>query len=58
MMTQIWVKIDSGNDLLPDGTITWINVDLSSVRSCEIDLKMIAQEMLKIQYATGQCVIH
>ena len=28
--------------------ITWTNVDLSSVRSCDIHLKTISQELLKI----------
>ena len=31
MATLIWVNIGLGNGLLPDVTITWTNVDLSSM---------------------------
>ena len=47
-MTQNWFNFGSGNGLLPDGTITWTNVDLSSVMSCGIDLGAVLQEMLKM----------
>ena len=43
MATQIWVNIGSANGLLPDGT--WAKVDLSSVRSSEIHLGTISEEI-------------
>ena len=45
MATEIWVNIRSGNGLLPDGTITWTNVDWSSVKSSDIHIKAISPEM-------------
>ena len=53
-MTEIWVNIGSGNGLLPYSTkslpgpiltITWTNVDLSSVRSNGIHLSGIIQDI-------------
>ena len=38
VVTKIWVNIGSGNGLLPDGTITWTNVDFSLVMSRGIHL--------------------
>ena len=43
MATEIWVNIGSGNGLLPDGT--WTNVDWSSVKSSDIHIRAISQEM-------------
>ena len=40
MATEIWVNIGSGNGLLPDG-----NVDLSSVRSSDINLRASSKEI-------------
>ena len=47
MATEIWVNIGSGNGLLPDGTqvITWANVDWSSVKSSDIHIRAISQEI-------------
>ena len=47
MATKIWVNIGSGNGLLPDGTkpFTWTNVDWSSVKSSDIHIRAISQEM-------------
>ena len=42
MATEI--NIGSGNGLLPDGT-TWTNVDWSSVKSSDIHIRTISQEM-------------
>ena len=41
---KIWVIIGSSNDLLPDG-ITWTNVDLSSLRSSDVNLMAISFEI-------------
>ena len=43
MATKIWVNIGSGNGLLPDGT--WTNVDSSSVKSIDIHMGAISQEI-------------
>ena len=47
MATEIWVNIRSGNGWLPDSTqaITWNNVDWSSVKSNDIHISAISQEM-------------
>ena len=45
MATKIWVDIGSGDGLLPDGTITWTNVDLSLVKSIDIHIRTNSQEM-------------
>ena len=42
MATELWVNIGSGNGLVLSG-ITWTNVDLSLVRSSDIDLMAISQ---------------
>ena len=47
MVASIWVNIGSGNGLLPDGAITWTDVDLSSVGFCGMQLWTISQEVLK-----------
>ena len=41
------VNIGSGNGLLPGATkpITWTNIDLSSVRSSDNNLRAISQEI-------------
>ena len=44
MVTQIWVNIASGNGLVPSG-ITWTNVELSSVKSMDIQLRAISQKI-------------
>ena len=41
---KIWVNIGSSNGLLPDG-ITWTNVDLSSLRSSDVNLMAISFEI-------------
>ena len=43
MTTQIWVNIGSGIGL--HQAITWTNVDFSSVKSSDIHLNTIAQEI-------------
>ena len=50
MAKEIWVKIGSGNSLLPYGTkpLPKANVDLSSVRSSDIHL--ITEIIWKIKY--------
>ena len=47
MASGIWVNIDSGNGLLPwrHQAITWTNVDLSSVRSSDIHLRVVSQKI-------------
>ena len=46
MATENWVNIGLGSSLLPDGqAITWTNVDLSSVRSNDILLRAISQQV-------------
>ena len=47
MATQNRVNIGSGNGLLPDSTqaITWTNADWSSVKSSDIHIRAISQEM-------------
>ena len=47
MATEIWVNIGSGNGLLPvrQQAITWTNVDWSSVKSSDIHIRAISQEM-------------
>ena len=42
MVTENWVSIGSGNNLLPDGT--WTNIDLSSERNSDIHLMPISRE--------------
>ena len=41
MATEIFVNIDSGNGLVPSG----INIDWSSVKSSDIHIRVISQEM-------------
>ena len=47
MMTENWVNIGLGNGLLPwrHQAITWTNVDWSSVKSSDIHIRAISQEM-------------
>ena len=49
MATEIWVNIGSGNGLLPDNTIdqaiTLTNIEWSSVKSSDIHIRVISQEM-------------
>ena len=47
MAAYIWVNIDSGNGLLPDGTkpLPETNVDLSSVKPCDISIRRIAHDI-------------
>ena len=45
MALEILVNTGSGNGLLPDGSITWTNVALSSVRSIDIHLMVILQKI-------------
>ena len=49
MAAQIWVNIGYGNGLLPDihQAICWTNVDFSLVRSSNICLRAISQEITK-----------
>ena len=43
MATKVWVNIGSDNGLLPDGT--WTNAALSLVRSSDIHLQTISQDL-------------
>ena len=47
MVTEIWVNIHSGNGLLPDSTkqLPWTNVDWSLMKSCDIRIKAISQDI-------------
>ena len=47
MVTDIWVNIGSGNGLLHQA-ITWTNVDWSSVKSCDIQIRAISEEMPQV----------
>ena len=47
MATYIWVNIGSGNGLFAwrHQTITWTNIELSSVRFCGMHLREISQQL-------------
>ena len=47
MATKIWVNIGPSNGLLAWRlqAITWTNFDWSSVKSCDIHIRAISQEM-------------
>ena len=51
MMTQSWVSVGSDNGFVAwqHQAITWINVDLSLIRSSDIHLRAISQEILRHQ---------
>ena len=45
MATELWVNIDSGNGLLPDGTKSLPEPMLTDHQSSDIHIRAISQEM-------------